>query len=101
MSRSTLPRSPPYCTSAIQSKPSHEEGRTTDIINRVSHVQVILHVYVEDEQRLRCARSGGVEALVGMVRTKAQQLQVQYGTGYCFAIIEDACCDRGAAACIP
>eukprot|EP00904_Undaria_pinnatifida_P005563 jgi/Undpi1/2136/HiC_scaffold_12.g05522.m1 len=37
--------------------------------------QVILHVYVEDEQRLSCAVSGGVEALVNMVRTKAQQMQ--------------------------
>lgn len=38
--------------------------------------QVILHVYVEDEQRLRCAVSGGVQALVDTIRTKAPQMQV-------------------------
>lgn len=42
--------------------------------------QVILHVYVEDEQRLRCAVSGGVEALIDTIRTKAPQMQVRAPT---------------------
>lgn len=39
--------------------------------------QVILHVYVEDEQRLRCAVCGGVGALIDTIRTKAPQMQVR------------------------
>lgn len=43
-----------------------------------SSLQVILHVYVEDEQRLRCAVSGGVQSLIDTIRTKAPQMQVRH-----------------------
>ncbi|CAB1096090.1 unnamed protein product [Ectocarpus sp. CCAP 1310/34] len=37
--------------------------------------QVVLHVYQEDDQRLRCAASGGVKSLIDTIRTKAPQMQ--------------------------
>ncbi|CAM9284004.1 unnamed protein product, partial [Ectocarpus fasciculatus] len=37
--------------------------------------QVVLHVYQEDDQRLRCAASGGVKSLIDSIRTKAPQMQ--------------------------
>lgn len=43
--------------------------------------QIILHAYVEDEQRLRCAVSGGAQTLVETIRTRAPQMQVSTGCG--------------------
>ncbi|CAN0071552.1 unnamed protein product [Ectocarpus sp. 4 AP-2014] len=37
--------------------------------------QVVLHVYQEDDQRLRCAASGGVKSLIDTIRTKTPQMQ--------------------------
>lgn len=50
----------------------------------IACAQVVLHVYHKDEQRLSCAMSGGVEALVDMLCSKAPQIQAR-----CHATVEE------------
>lgn len=71
--------------SACDNVPPHRLGEKPHPSLVICHIasfdlscsrQVIPRVYVEEDQRLTCAVSGGVEALIVMLHLTAQQMQV-------------------------